>query len=110
MKENQIKKNSSIKGKLQNLEKEVLTILGDLGNQREEVNTLKAMKDVLQDDLKRKTTHVKEDLSIDLEKVEKEMKLHFNKQKEENLELQKKLSELKTKKTVLQNQLIGNIE
>jgi len=36
------------------------------------------------------------------------MKLHFIKQKQENVELQKKLSELKTKKTILQNQLIGN--
>ena len=69
--------------------------------------TLKAEKDKIQTDLIKKTNNVKAELSVDLEKVEKEMKIHFMKQKQENVELQKKLSELKTKKTILQNQLIG---
>ncbi len=97
----------SINGKLNKLDKNFTFLYHELIENKEEVIDLKRQKDVIQDDLIKKTTNVKQELSVDLEKVEKEMKLHFIKQKQENVELQKKLSELKTKKTVLQNQLIG---
>jgi len=68
---------------------------------------LKKEKEEIQVDLIKKTNIVKTELLQDLEKAEKEMRAHFNKQKQENIELQKKLSELKTKRTILSNQLIG---
>lgn len=89
------------------LDHNFVVLYEELKEQKEELLTLKSQKDEVQDDLIKKTNNIKTELTVDLEKVEKEMISHFVKQKHENVELQKRLSELKTKKTVLQNQLIG---
>ena len=52
---------------------------------------------------------MKNRLVADLSHVEEEMIKHFANQKVENSKLQSQLSKLKTYKTVLQNQLIGNL-
>jgi hypothetical protein len=50
---------------------------------------------------------VKNSLVHELVGVEEEMLKHFNNQKSDNIKLEQQLNQLKTEKTVLQNQLIG---
>lgn len=51
---------------------------------------------------------MKNSLIQELVGVEEEMFKHFNNQKSDNIKLEQQLNQLKTEKTVLQNQLIGN--
>ena len=64
-------------------------------------------KDKLQQELKDKTIDVKNSLIQELVGVEEEMLKHFNNQRSDNVKLEQQLNQLKTEKTVLQNQLIG---
>jgi hypothetical protein len=50
---------------------------------------------------------VKNSLIQELVGVEEEMLKHFNNQRSDNVKLEQQLNQLKTEKTVLQNQLIG---
>jgi hypothetical protein len=52
---------------------------------------------------------VKSSLIQELVGVEEEMLKHFNNQRSDNIKLEQQLNQLKTEKTVLQNQLIGII-
>ena len=74
---------------------------------KKDVSSLKTEKDSLQEMLRLKTQEVKSNLISELNKVDDEMKRHFAHQKAENSRLQQQISQLKTEKTVLQNQLIG---
>ncbi len=78
-----------------------------MNKHKKEVNSLKIEKDNLQDSLKKKTNEVKSTLLSELTRVEDEMKRNFAHQKAENSRLQQQISQLKTEKTVLQNQLIA---
>jgi len=57
--------------------------------------------------LQLKAREVKTTLNQELSKVEDEIKRHFSHQKAENSKLQQQISQLKTEKTVLQNQFIA---
>ncbi len=52
---------------------------------------------------------MKSSLIQELVGVEEEMLKHFNNQRSDNIKLEQQLNQLKTEKTVLQNQLIGII-
>ncbi len=98
---------ASLKGKLQNLEEAIQQIADEMNMHKKEVTGLKQEKDTLQEMLKLKTHEVKETLLQELHKVNEEMNRHFSHQKAENSRLQQQISQLKTDKTVLQNQLIS---
>jgi len=53
---------------------------------------------------------VKNSLIQELVGVEEEMLKHFNNQRSDNVKLEQQLNQLKTEKTVLQNQLIGILQ
>ena len=78
-----------------------------MNTHKKEVTLLKTEKDTLQELLRLKTLEVKSTLMQELNKVEEEMKRHFSHQKAENSRLTQQISQLKTEKTVLQNQLIA---
>jgi hypothetical protein len=78
-----------------------------MNTHKKDVTSLKTEKDTLQELLQLKTREVKSTLLQELNKVEDEMKRHFSHQKAENSRLQQQISQLKTEKTVLQNQSIS---
>ena len=98
---------ASLKGKLQNLEDSVQNVSEEMNGHKRDVNQLKVEKDSLSELLKMRTHEVKSTLLQELNKVEEEMKRHFSHQKAENGRLSQFISQLKTDKTTLQNQLIA---
>ncbi len=98
---------ASLKGKLHNLEDSVQNVSEEMNGHKRDVNQLKVEKDSLSELLKMRTHEVKSTLLQELNKVEEEMKRHFSHQKAENGRLSQFISQLKTDKTTLQNQLIA---
>ena len=96
---------ATLKGKLQTLEDSISLVAEEMNAHKKEVASLKAEKDSLTDLLRLKNNEVKQTLTQELNKVEEEMKRHFAHQKAENSRLQQQISQLKTEKTVLSNQL-----
>jgi chromosome segregation ATPase len=96
---------ATLKGKLQTLEESISQVAEEMNAHKKEVASLKAEKDSLTDLLRLKNNEVKQTLTQELNKVEEEMKRHFAHQKAENSRLQQQISQLKTEKTVLSNQL-----
>ena len=54
-----------------------------------------------------KSDHVQKNIKGEIEKVEKEMDRNFSHQKAENSRLQQQISQLKSEKTTVQNQLLA---
>ena len=98
---------SNLKGKLQVLDLTMADIIKEINLHKSDVNSLKTEKDSIQENLRNKHEEVKNTLLGDLNKVEEEMKRHFGHQKAENSRLQQQISQLKTEKTVLNQQLIS---
>ncbi len=96
---------ASLKGKLTILEESIEEVKNEMSQHKGEVSAFKNEKESIQEMLKTKTHEVKESLINELLKVEEEMKRHFSHQKAENSRLQQQISQLKTEKTVLFNQL-----
>ena len=96
---------ATLKGKLQTLEESISLVAEEMNAHKKEVASLKTEKDNLTELLRLKNNEVKQTLTQELNKVEEEMKRHFAHQKAENSRLQQQISQLKTEKTVLSNQL-----
>ena len=96
---------ATLKGKLQTLEESISIVAEEMNAHKKEVASLKSEKDSLTELLRLKNNEVKQTLTQELNKVEEEMKWHFAHQKAENSRLQQQISQLKTEKTVLSNQL-----
>jgi hypothetical protein len=97
--------NSTLKGKLQNLEEEINSVASDMNNHKKELVFLKTGKENLKDELKARKVQVKSELANELNKVEEQMKTHFSHQKAENSKLQQQITQLKNDKTSLQTLL-----
>ncbi len=87
----------------------IFEVYDDLTKHEQSINVVSNEKDRLQQELKEKTLDVKNSLIQELVGVEEEMLKHFNNQRSDNVKLEQQLNQLKTEKTVLQNQLIGII-
>jgi chromosome segregation ATPase len=98
---------ASLKGKLQNLEDSVANVSDEMGGHKRDVKQLNIEKDMMQDNLSKRAHEVKTILLQELSKVEDEMKRHVTHQKSENARLQQFIAQLKTDKTMLQNQLLS---
>ena len=72
-----------------------------------DIKVLEKEKDEHQKVLKQKTEDMKKSLLVELAEVEKEMKKHLVVQKDENIRLQKLITQLKSEKTVLMSKLIA---
>ena len=96
---------ATLKGKLQTLEESISIVAEEMNAHKKEVASLKSEKDSLTELLRLKNNEVKQTVTQELNKVEEEMKRHFAHQKAENSRLQQQISQLKTEKTVLSNQL-----
>ena len=96
---------ATLKGKLQTLEESISIVAEEMNAHKKEVASLKSEKDSLTELLRLKNNEVKQTLTQERKKGEEEMKRHFAHQKAENSRLQQQISQLKTEKTVLSNQL-----
>ena len=106
---NQIGPSSSLtlKSKIHSLEETITEINKAISDNITDIKELEKEKNEHQSVLKQKTEDMKKNLIVELNNVEVEMKKHLNVQKEENVRLQKLITQLKSEKTVLVNKLIA---
>lgn len=110
LKSEQIKKpvyDTTIKGRFSHIEDQINDIAEDMNYHKDDVYVLKNDKDLFQGSLKSKHDSIKNILFSELNKVEEEMKRHFNHQKSENSKLQQQISQIKTEKSVLDQLVIS---
>ena len=106
---NQISPSSSmtLKTKIQSLSETITEINKAINDNITDIKELEKEKNEHQTVLKQKTEDMKKSLIIELNNVEVEMKKHLNVQKDENIRLQKLITQLKGEKNVLMNKLIA---
>ena len=97
----------TLKSKIHSLEETIIKINKAIADNITDIKELEKEKNEHQSVLKQKTEDMKKNLIIELNNVEVEMKKHLNVQKEENVRLQKLITQLKSEKTVLVNKLIA---
>ncbi len=109
--------NSSLKGRLHLLtvtnsliiisQDSIHQVAEELNEQRKNFGDLMVQKESIKNTISIKSDNMQRNLKGEIEKVEKEMERHFSHQKAENSRLQQQISQLKTEKTVVQNQLLA---
>ena len=97
----------TLKSKIHSLEETITEINKAIADNITDIKELEKEKNEHQNVLKQKTEDMKKNLIIELNNVEVEMKKHLNVQKEENVRLQKLITQLKGEKNVLMNKLIA---
>ena len=98
---------ASLKGKLGSLEEAINDCSNEINVHKNDVNNVHTEKDAIQEIMKTKTHELRSTLMQELEKMDDEMKRHFNSQKSENIKLQMQIATIKNEKVALQNQLIA---
>ena len=96
----------TLKGKLQELERQIIFAAECMNEHKLLINSVKDDKEKFQEILKAKSEEINNKLTNKLDDVEKEMNQHFTDQDKENERLQKQIDKLKDEKTGLQNNLI----
>ena len=99
--------NVTLKSKIASLEQAIDVINEDFKANINDIKVLEKEKDEHQKVLKQKTEDMKKSLLVELAEVEKEMKKHLVVQKDENIRLQKLITQLKSEKTVLMSKLVA---
>ena len=97
----------TLKSKIHSLEETIVEINKAISENITDIKELEKEKNEQQTVLKQKTDDMKKSLIVELNNVEVEMKKHLNVQKDENVRLQKLITQLKSEKTVLMNKLIA---
>ncbi|KRW99199.1 hypothetical protein PPERSA_07442 [Pseudocohnilembus persalinus] len=98
---------ASLKGKLQNIEEMAKLVSDELSMHKKELAVLKSEKDSLENVLGLKSGDINKTLFNELNRLEEEMKRHYNFQHAENNRIQQMLNTLKQEKLALQQTLIG---
>ena len=99
--------NVTLKSKILALQDAIDLVNEDFKVNIKDIKVLEKEKDEHQKVLKQKTEDMKKSLLVELADVEKEMKKHLLLQKDENIRLQKLITQLKSEKTVLMSKLIA---
>jgi hypothetical protein len=99
--------NVTLKSKIIALQEAIDLVNEDFKVNIKDIKVLEKEKDEHQKVLKQKTEDMKKSLLVELADVEKEMKKHLLLQKDENIRLQKLITQLKSEKTVLMSKLIA---
>ena len=97
----------SIKAKLLGLDKLIREMGEDLAANKNEVLSLQAEKNALEQALREKLEAARQTVDSEMHRVEDDMKRQFSEQKAEHSKLQQQISQLKVEKTNLQQQLLG---
>jgi hypothetical protein len=99
--------NVTLKSKIIALQEAIELVNEDFKANINDIKVLEKEKDEHQKVLKQKTEDMKKSLLVELAEVEKEMKKHLVVQKDENIRLQKLITQLKSEKTVLMSKLVA---
>ena len=99
--------NVTLKSKIIALQEAIELVNEDFKANINDIKVLEKEKDEHQKVLKKKTEDMKKSLLVELAEVEKEMKKHLVVQKDENIRLQKLITQLKSEKTVLMSKLVA---
>ena len=99
--------NVTLKSKIIALQEAIELVNEDFKANMNDIKVLEKEKDEHQKVLKQKTEDMKKSLLVELAEVEKEMKKHLVVQKDENIRLQKLITQLKSEKTVLMSKLVA---
>jgi len=99
--------NVTLKSKIIALQDAIELVNEDFKANIKDIKVLEKEKDEHQKVLKQKTEDMKKSLLVELADVEKEMKKHLVVQKDENIRLQKLITQLKSEKTVLMSKLVA---
>ena len=99
--------NVTLKSKIIALQDAIELVNEDFKANINDIKVLEKEKDEHQKVLKQKTEDMKKSLLVELAEVEKEMKKHLVVQKDENIRLQKLITQLKSEKTVLMSKLVA---
>ena len=87
----------TLKSKINSLEETIVEINKAISENITDIKELEKEKNEQQTVLKQKTDDMKKSLIVELNNVEVEMKKHLNVQKDENVRLQKLITQLKMK-------------
>lgn len=90
-----------------NFKKHLEEINAEFKNHSQDFDDMQNYRKDIGKSIETKSNDVKDNLSKELVKCADEMKRHFSHQKAENSRLQQQITQLKSEKTVLDNQLQG---
>ena len=96
----------TVKFRIFDIEKQIFEVADEMNKHKYVMGTFKDDKETTEETVKKNTKLVTDFLTEELIKVENEMKKHFDKQKQENDDLQNEILALKTEKTKLASEII----
>merc|ERR1712060_180674 len=98
---------TGLKGKLASLEDFISMQNEELAAQRQEIESLRGDKSNIEQHYQGQLQELKKTMVSDVQRMQEEVKKHFQCQKAENQRLQQQITTLKGEKTSLQQQILG---
>merc|ERR1712066_815057 len=98
---------TGLKGKLASLEDFISMQNEELAAQRQEIESLRGDKASIESHYQGQLQELKKTMVGDVQRMQEEVKKHFQTQKAENTRLQQQVTTLKGEKTSLQQQILG---
>merc|ERR1712206_73987 len=98
---------TGLKGKLASLEDFISMQNEELAAQRQEIESLRGDKSNIEQHYQGQLQEMKKTMVGDVQRMQEEVKKHFQNQKAENTRLQQQITTLKGEKTSLQQQILG---
>merc|ERR1719440_1693794 len=98
---------TGLKGKLASLEDFISMQNEELAAQRQEIESLRGDKSNIESHYQGQLQELKKTMVGDVQRMQEEVKKHFQQQKAENARLQQQITTLKGEKTTLQQQILG---
>merc|ERR1712087_777928 len=98
---------TGLKGKLASLEDFISMQNEELAAQRQEIESLRGDKSNIEQHYQGQLQELKKTMVGDVQRMQEEVKKHFQQQKSENTRLQQQITTLKGEKTSLQQQILG---
>eukprot|EP00443_Scrippsiella_acuminata_P088495 CAMPEP_0115470582 /NCGR_PEP_ID=MMETSP0271-20121206/52078_1 /TAXON_ID=71861 /ORGANISM="Scrippsiella trochoidea, Strain CCMP3099" /LENGTH=160 /DNA_ID=CAMNT_0002897733 /DNA_START=90 /DNA_END=570 /DNA_ORIENTATION=+ len=107
MADSQLQMATGLKGKLASLEDFISMQNEELAAQRQEIESLRGDKSNIEQHYQGQLQELKKTMVSDVQRMQEEVKKHFQQQKAENSRLQQQITTLKGEKTSLQQQILG---
>uniref|UniRef100_A0A7S1EX44 Uncharacterized protein n=1 Tax=Noctiluca scintillans TaxID=2966 RepID=A0A7S1EX44_NOCSC len=98
---------TGLKGKLASLEDFIAMQNEELTAQRVEIESLRNDKSNIEEHYQSQLNELKKTMVVDVQRIQEEVKKHFQQQKSENSRLQQQVSTLKSEKVSLQQHILG---
>ncbi len=98
----------TVKFRIFDIEKKIFEVANDMNKHKDTMLSFRNDKETMEETVKKNTKLTMDFLTEELFKVENEMKRHFEKQKNENDDLQKEIMDLKNEKIKLASEIISS--